>query len=220
MATLQRYATAIERVTGLPGIWGFVDGTMRPFCRPGVDQQAFYSGYKKAHAFKFQSIATPDGLLASLVGPYPEPLGDWVIWRNCGIGDRLRDMFEENHVAEEDRLYLYGDSAYAPAFGVMGPFVAQVNRPLNVAEEAANVVMSGQRIVVEWGFGRVVNYWSLNAYKSGLKLGLSSIAAYYMVGVLLSNILLCLSGGSQVSQKYHLPPPTLEEYFYIAEEQN
>ena len=218
LATLRRYAAAIEQVAGLPGIWGFVDGTMRPFCCPGIDQQVYYSGYKKAHTFKFQSIVTPDGLLSSLVGPYPGPIGDWIIWRNCEIGDLLHTLFNENHVGVEERLYVYGDSAYAPAFGVMGPFIPQVNRPLTIAEEAANVVMSGERIVVEWGFGRVVNYWSLNAYKSGLKLGLSPIAAYYMVGVLLSNILLCVSGGSQVSEKYNLPPPTLDEYLYIEDE--
>jgi hypothetical protein len=126
-------------------------------------------------------------------------------------------MFEQNHVADEERLYVYGDSAYAPAFRVMGPFLAQVNRPLTRAEEAANVVMSGERIVVEWGFGRVVNYWAFNSFKGGLKLGLSPISAYYMVGTLLSNILLCVSESSQISEKYNLAPPILEDYLYLAE---
>ncbi|KAG0132542.1 hypothetical protein HOY82DRAFT_469202, partial [Tuber indicum] len=69
LSTLQRYAKAIENSSSLCGIWGFVDGTMRPFCRPGDDQRSFYSGYKKAHAFKFQSIVTPDRLLSTLAGP-------------------------------------------------------------------------------------------------------------------------------------------------------
>ena len=79
MATFQRYANTVEQVTGLQGIWGFVEETVRSFCRPGEDYGSFYSVYKKAHGFKFQSIVTPDGLQSSLVGPFPEPVGDWVV---------------------------------------------------------------------------------------------------------------------------------------------
>ena len=218
MTTLQRYASAVEQVTGLRGIWGFVDGTKRPFCRPGEDQGSFYSGYKKTHAFKFQSIVTPDGLLSSLVGPFPGPVGDWVVWRSSGIVEILRGMFEESEIGEDERLYVYGDSAYAPAFGVMGPFLEQVHKPLTPEQEAANIIMSGQRIVVEWGFGRVLNYWALNSFKPGLKLGLSPIAGYYMVATLLSNILLCVTGGNQISEKYNLSPPRVEDYLYISED--
>ncbi|RPA94495.1 hypothetical protein L873DRAFT_1830295 [Choiromyces venosus 120613-1] len=191
ISMLCQYAEAVKCVTGLPGIWGFVDGTMRPFCCPGEDQNVFYSGYKKTHVFKFQSIVTPDGLLSSLIGPFPGPVGDWVIWRSSGIVEILHDLFEESGISETERLYVYGDSAYTPAFGVMGPFLAHVNKLLTTEEEVANIVMSG------------------------LKLGLSPIAGYYMVATLLSNILLCISGGNQVSEKYHLLPLTVEEYLYI-----
>ncbi|RPA92969.1 hypothetical protein L873DRAFT_1707377, partial [Choiromyces venosus 120613-1] len=208
---LYQYAEAVKCVTGLPGIWGFVDGMMRLFCHPGEDQNVFYSGYKKTHAFKFQIIVTPDGLLSSLIGPFLAPVGDWVIWRSSRIVEILHDLFEE----KTERLYVYDDSTYTPAFGVMGPFLAHVNKLLTTEEEAANIVMSGQRIVVEWGFAWVVNYWALNSFHSGLKLGLSPIAGYYMVATLLSNILLCISGGNQVSEKYHLLPPIVEEYLYI-----
>ncbi|KAG0132082.1 hypothetical protein HOY82DRAFT_455407, partial [Tuber indicum] len=109
---------------------------------------------------------------------------------------------------------VYGDSAYATAFGVMGPFLEQVNRPLTVEEEATNLVMSSQRIVVEWGFGRVVNYWALNSFKPVLKVGLSPIASYYMIATLLSNALLCVSGGNQVSEKFRISPPMVEDYLY------
>jgi len=194
---------AVKDASGLPGIWGFVDGTMRAFCQPGEDQASFYSAYKKMHAFKFQSIVTPDGLLSLLAGPFPGLVGDWVVWRSSGIVEILQDLFTENGVSEEERLYVYGDSAYAPAFGVMGPFVEQVNKPLTREQEVANVVMSGQRIVVEWGFGYLAKYWALNSFKSSLRLGLSPIAGYYMVATLLTNILLCVTGGNQVSEKYN-----------------
>ncbi|PWW73575.1 hypothetical protein C7212DRAFT_216301, partial [Tuber magnatum] len=130
--TLQRYvyANTIKCTSGLPGIWGFVDSTMRPFCHPGENQGSFYSGYKKCHPFKFQSIVTPDGLLSSLAGLFPGPIGDWVVWHSCGIVEILQDIFSKSKISEEERLYVYGDSAYSPVFGVMGPFVEQVNKPL------------------------------------------------------------------------------------------
>ncbi|RPA96531.1 hypothetical protein L873DRAFT_1693923, partial [Choiromyces venosus 120613-1] len=53
--------------------------------RPGENQQTYYSGYKRTHAFKFQSIITSDGLLSLLVGPFPGLIGDWMIWQALGI---------------------------------------------------------------------------------------------------------------------------------------
>ncbi|RPA99071.1 hypothetical protein L873DRAFT_1835601 [Choiromyces venosus 120613-1] len=197
--TLRRYENTIYNITGLRGVWGF----------------SYYSGYKKTHAFKFQSIVTPDGLLSSLIGPFPGPVGDWTVWKASGIDVKLREMMEEHGVSESDRLYVYGDSAYLPVLGVLGLFLEHVGRPLERKEEAANLVMSGERIVVEWGFGHIINYWALNSFRNSLKVGLSPVAGYYMVATLLSNSLLCITGTSQVSEKYNLAPPRIEEYLYV-----
>ena len=48
---------------------GFVDGTIRPICRPGEHQRLVYNGHKRVHAIKFQSVVAPDGLVANLYGP-------------------------------------------------------------------------------------------------------------------------------------------------------
>ena len=96
-----------------------------------------------------------------------------------------------------------------------GPLIPSVNNPLTQGQEAAKLVMSGERIVVEWGFGTVVNYWALNLFKNQLKLGLSPVAAYYMEATLLSNILLCIRGHSQISEKYGLYPPSVEKCLYL-----
>ncbi|RPB02874.1 hypothetical protein L873DRAFT_1833973 [Choiromyces venosus 120613-1] len=186
---LIEYAPAFKDTTGLSevGIWGFVDGMMRPFCHLGYDQQSFYSGFKKAHGTKFQSIMTCDGLLSSLAGPFPAPVGDWILWERSGVADQLGKIMGLG----DEALYVYGDTAYSPAFGIMGPFRGDSMIP---AEEAVNVVMSGHRIVVEWGFAHIVNYWSFAVFKHGLKLHLSPVAAYYMIAVLLTNCHTCLSG--------------------------
>ena len=36
--------------------WGFIDGTVRPICRPGENQRVVYHGHKSVHALKYQSI--------------------------------------------------------------------------------------------------------------------------------------------------------------------
>ena len=58
---LEEYAQAIHN-TGAPLVncWGFVDGTVRPICRPGEFQRIVFDGHHRVHALKFQSVATPN----------------------------------------------------------------------------------------------------------------------------------------------------------------
>jgi hypothetical protein len=39
--------------------------------------ESYYSGYKKAHGYKFQTVITPDGIMSSLAGPTVASHGDW-----------------------------------------------------------------------------------------------------------------------------------------------
>jgi DDE superfamily endonuclease len=74
----------------IPGVWGFLDGTFRPVCRPTTTQERFYSGYKKRHGFKYQAIVTPDGLVLSAMGPKPGNIHDKTIFDESGLENRLR----------------------------------------------------------------------------------------------------------------------------------
>ena len=47
----------------------FVDGTVHPISKPGVNQRVVYNGHKRVHALKFQSLALPNGLIGHLFGP-------------------------------------------------------------------------------------------------------------------------------------------------------
>jgi len=73
---LEEYSNAIARKGGVDGIWGFIDGTMRAICQPVENQRLYYTGYKRFHAVKYQTILTPDGLISSLAGPYLGKEGD------------------------------------------------------------------------------------------------------------------------------------------------
>ena len=67
---LEEYATAIsDKGAALDNCFGFVDGTVRPISRPGEMQRIVYNGHKRVHALKFQSVATPNGLIANMFGP-------------------------------------------------------------------------------------------------------------------------------------------------------
>ena len=52
---LQKYSRKIhEKAAPLENCFGFIDGTIRPICRPGVNQRIFYNGHKCVHSIKFQ----------------------------------------------------------------------------------------------------------------------------------------------------------------------
>ena len=70
---LQTYSEAIhDKGAALDSCFGFVDGTVRPISKPGVNQRAVYNGHKRVHALKFQSVALPNGLIGHLFGPVGE----------------------------------------------------------------------------------------------------------------------------------------------------
>ena len=67
---LETYCEAIhQKGAPLENCWGFIDGTVRPICRPMKNQRTVYNGHKRIHAIKFQSVVTPNGLIANLFGP-------------------------------------------------------------------------------------------------------------------------------------------------------
>nr|CAH7746840.1 unnamed protein product [Callosobruchus chinensis] len=52
--------------------WAFIDGTARPICRPTVNQETYYSVYKRFHCLKYQSVLALDGMtIKLLLCPFP-----------------------------------------------------------------------------------------------------------------------------------------------------
>ncbi|XP_031328307.1 uncharacterized protein LOC116159472 [Photinus pyralis] len=76
------YADAIYNKGGaIHNCWGFIDGTTRGICRPLIDQEEYYSGHKKHHCLKYQSVICPDGIIASFIGAFPGRRHDAAIFR-------------------------------------------------------------------------------------------------------------------------------------------
>ena len=67
---LQIYADAIyAKGAALSNCFGFVDGTVRPICRPTKHQHVVYNGHKWVYSIKFQSVTLPNGMIANMFGP-------------------------------------------------------------------------------------------------------------------------------------------------------
>ena len=72
-AQLAQFSEAIYRKgAALDNCWGFIDGTVRPVCRPGENQRVLYHGHKRVHAIKFQSVVAPMDLLRTFLVPSRE----------------------------------------------------------------------------------------------------------------------------------------------------
>jgi hypothetical protein len=74
--------------------FGFIDGTVRPICRPKQNQKTVYNGHKRVHALKFQSVALPCGMIANMYGPVGKRNDQCenniiIYWRNLNIVNRL-----------------------------------------------------------------------------------------------------------------------------------
>src|SRR5437764_13851570 len=111
-------------------------------------------------------------------------------------------------------MYLYGDPAYTLSYGIIGAYKAQPNHPLNFTLRAVNTHMSSLRVSVEHGFGKTSNLWGFNTHGKNMKIGLSPVAGYYMVSILLANIHTCLYG-SETGDRYNCHPPTIDVYLHL-----
>ena len=64
---LESYARAIDsKGSPLPNCFGFIDGTVRPICRPEQNQRIVDNGHKRVHGLKYQSVVLPNGMIANM----------------------------------------------------------------------------------------------------------------------------------------------------------
>ena len=89
---LQIFANAVHnKGAALDNCWGFVDGTVRPICRPLRNQRVVYNGHKRVHAIKFQSVVAPNGMIANLFGPVEGRRHDSRMLAMSGLLEQLEE---------------------------------------------------------------------------------------------------------------------------------
>ena len=117
---LQIFANAVHnKGAALNNCWGFIDGTVRPICRPDQSQRAVYNGHKRVHANKFQSVVCPNGIIANLFCPVEGGRHDSAMLQMSGLLDQLE---QHSHSPEGEPLCLYGDPAYPHRVHLQCPF--------------------------------------------------------------------------------------------------
>ena len=103
---------------------------------------------------------------------------------------------------------VYGDPAYGISRHIKAPFRGAHLTPL---QPQFNSDMSKVRASVEWGFGKISQYFAYLDFHKNLKVLLQPVGKYYAVGALLANCHTCLYG-SATSSFFELEPPSLEVY--------
>jgi nuclease HARBI1 len=190
-----------------PNIVGYIDGTALFVCRPTYDQQLFYSGYKKHHVVKYQSVIWPNGLIARLDGPYYGRRHDAAIVHLSGILKEMEQIFVN---PDGTWMAVYGDSGYSNQKFIKSGY-RNFKRLTNKQKEF-NATMSSLRVSVELGFGKVLQQFAFLDFAKDQKIFLQPLKKYYYVAVLLANCQTCLRGRNQVSDIFDCHPPSLEEY--------
>ena len=166
-----------------------------------------YNCHKRVHAIKFQSVVIPNGLIASLSGPYEGKRHDSTMLYESGLLDNLRRVAHYNG----NPLCIYGDPAYPIGPHLQGPFK---EREPTQEMLAYNEAMSKVRSSVEWMFGNITKFFTFVDFKRQMKMYLSAVGKMYVVCALLENARTCLTGRNIVLDKFGLHPPSLQEYFW------
>ena len=179
-------------------IFAFIDCTVIDTLRPGggpagqgenapryndLIQQAFYSGWKKKHGIKFQTVELINGMCMHLFGPKSFRRNDCRLLSLSNINDMVAQVQAE--LPFNDQRVMWGDGIY-PIMSHLLSRVVDVNDHIN---------MSGIRIGNEWNYGSTATLFPFVKNKVNLKIRkCRNIANYYVVATILRNIVCCLYG--------------------------
>jgi hypothetical protein len=207
LTRLATYCDAIRHKCGnaLTNCFGFIDGTVHPVCRPVKFQKSVWSGHKRVHGMKFQSVILPDGMFAQLYGPVEARRHDVVLLKESG----LVDMFQNSPTLQG--YHLFGDMGYTNNTWIMSPFKGI---HLDGDQTKWNKMCRHVRIVVEWGFGNLERKWAHLTFKPAMRVFLVPTSKMYITAGFLCNVHNCLHP-NQVAQYFDLKPPCLEEYVQL-----
>lgn len=206
---IEMFCEAIqERGAPLARCWGFIDGTIRAIARPQRHQRLWYNGWKRKHALKYQAVDSPDGIIRMLWGPMLGRRHDVAMLGQSALIQHLQQWFND---AAGIPYYLYGDPAYQVSPWLMTPYKGVLNQ----LQQTFNARMSGVRVSVEWGFGKVVALWPYVDYakKQQVALSAAGLGKQYAVAGILTNCHSCFYGNT-TSKYFGVDPPSLHSYLH------
>jgi len=201
----------LEKGGGLDNCVGFIDGTGLFVARPGgALQRSVYSGHKRTHMLKFQTVTTPDGLIFHLFGPVEGRRHDVTMYREAGMDNILQGGLSIGGV----QYCIYGDKAYLIRPWMQVAFPTRLEGEADDEEEAQNTDMARVRVSVEWGYKEVKQTFTSLDFKRKLKVREGPVALVYRCAALLWNVRTCLYG-NQTATFFRCDPPDLERYLNL-----
>jgi hypothetical protein len=159
---------------------------------PKEIQQAWWTGWKKLHGLKWQTVALPNGCDFEVHGPASVRHNDNYTLDQSRIEDKLAEL-----QADEELTYaMFGDSAYSDSEWI-------------VTGDGRG--MSSVREPIEWDYKDLKTMWKAIDYKHALKMRNQPISKIMFVCMLFRNAHNCMNG-SQTSRYFRMNPPSFEEW--------
>ena len=126
-------------------------------------------------------------MIANLFGPVEGRRHDAFILGISGLLPQLGRITK----SDGEPYVVYGDPAYGMSAHIISPFKGA---HLTQLQQQFNHKMSEVRVSVEWGFGKIIQYFAYLDFRKNLKVLLQPVAKHYAVGALLTNCQTCLYG--------------------------
>ena len=163
-----------------------------------------YNRNNRVHVTKFQSVVTPNGIIANLYGPVEGCRHDSGMLAYSGL---LQQLEQHCYNLYQEPMYLYRHPAYPLHVHLQGPFSNPTPDQIRY-----NKAMSQSRVAVEWVFGDTSNLFSFLNFRKNLKIGISSVGKMYTCCALMENPRSFLYGCT-TSNFFGLNTPNLMDYF-------
>jgi nuclease HARBI1 len=199
-------------------IFGFIDNVILKTCRPGgadgegaprkdpLIQRTWYSGWKKCHGLKFQTIDLPNGMNANVYGPLSCRRNDLLLLGRSGLNEQLAGLQRGQYI----QFKIYGDSAYIP-LGLSHVRARHENAVMTPREILENDKMSSCRQSIEWNYNDLKQYWKMIDYQRNLELFDMPVIPMALCAMILRNAHVTMNGNT-TSSYFDCTPPSLESW--------
>ena len=166
----------------------------------------FYSGWKKIHGLKYQTVDLPNGMNAHVYGPLSCRRNDLLCLGRSNLNEKLHELRRYRLI----QYKVYGDSAYIPL--TLSHVRARHSNAVNTPRERLeNESMSSCRESIEWNYNDLKQYWKFIDFKKNLKLMDMPVVPITLCAMILRNAHTTMNGNT-TSSYFECEPPSLVEW--------
>ena len=185
-------------------------------------QQAFYTGYIKAHGIKVETVFLPNGL-CTLFGPVSARCANAGVAAMSNLNAFLVLIQQGQFfspVGAEVLFSAFGGSAFNLGHQCIQSYYRAfaAGAQLTDAQKRCNAAMRSTRIIVEKNYAMVSNLFCICTLKDSYKNAKKSPYAIEQLRVctILTNCYVCMNGDVAGSDNtFGISPPTLSEYLRL-----